>query len=220
MKCGAALAVAFSLGVVLSAQVPVIKEPHHRVVLDTILLRVLEVSIPAGETTLDHVHDRDIATVALGEATTRTRAGDEAWGEPRTRTPGSVNVTSYTDTPAAHRVENIGTTAYHVVGVENLRAGGWLSTKQVAAPGTTVLRQTRAFIVYDVRLDAATPVSNHPHELPLVAVLLSGTIENQGGNGETPARFDQPGRWIFIPGGHNLRVGPSGTAHLVEIEVR
>jgi hypothetical protein len=217
------LGVAFLLGatvVVISAQVPVIEEPHHHVVLDTILLRVLDVNIAPGDTTLDHVHDRDIATVALGEGTTRARVGSGAWGEPRVRAAGTVGATSYTDAPGAHRVENVGMTPYHLIAVENLRASGWLSTKPIAAPGTIVLQQTRAFIVYDVRLDATAPVSNHPHELPLAAVLLTGTIENQGGNGETPARFDQPGKWIYIPGSHNLRVGPSGTAHLVEIEVR
>ena len=206
----------------VSAQVvPVDKEPHHHVRLDTILLRVLEVNIPPGVTTVDHRHERDIATVALEDGLTRTRtAADQNWGPDRVRARGSVGVTTYTGSPGSHQVETIGKTPYHLIAVENNRAGGWLETKPMTAQGASVVQQTRAFFAYDVKLPAGTRETNHPHEMPLVIVLLSGAVEISGNGGSEPSRISQPGQWVLIPGGHNLGVVGSSDAHVVEIEIR
>src|SRR5205085_11556102 len=83
--------------VVLAAQaVPLNKEPHHKVLLDTLLLRVLEITVPPGETTLEHLHEYDIATVALSDASTRTKRPGEDWGPPRVRPVGSLDLPEYT----------------------------------------------------------------------------------------------------------------------------
>lgn len=217
---GVACLLAAAVEVVSAQVVPVTEDPNHRVRLDMILLRILEVNLSPGDTTLDHRHERDVASIALTDSTTRTRGPEEDWGAPRMRARGTVNVTNYTDAPGVHRVNNIGTTPYHLIAVENLRSGGWSTTRVITAPGTALLQQTRAFAIYDVRLDAGTPQTNHAHEMPIVAVLVSGAIENQGGMGENPSRFDRPGQWIFIPGGHTMNVAGTGGAHVVEVEVR
>ena len=206
----------------VSAQVvPVDKEPHHHVLLDTILLRVLDVNIPPGVTTLDHRHERDVATVALEDGTTRTRTpADQDWGPTRVRARANVNITTYTGSPGAHRVETIGTTPYHLLAVENNRAGGWLETKPMTAEGASIVQQTRAFVAYDVKLPAGTKVTNHPHEMPVVIVLMSGAVEISGNGGSEPSRLSQPGRWALIPGGHNLGVVGSSDARVIEIEIR
>ena len=207
--------------VAVSAQVvPVDKEPHHRVRLDTILLRVLDINIPPGETTLDHRHERDIATVALADGATRARTAEQDWGAARGRASGSTNVTMYTGAAGAHLVENTATTPYHLIAVENNRAGGWLDTKPMTAQGASVVQQTRAFFAYDVTLPAGTRATNHPHEMPVVIVLMSGAVEISGNAGSEPSRVSQPGQWVLIPGGHNLGVVGSIDARVVEIEIR
>lgn len=206
-----------------SAQVAVTEEPHHRVVLYTAQLRVLDVNISPGDTALDHAHDRDTATVAIGNATTRTRRPGEDWGAPRVRRLGSVNITEYTGAPAVHRVENVDTTPYHLIAVENLRDERWSMPKApAAAAGTTLIQQSRAFAVYDVRLSAGTPRTTHAHEVPTISVLVAGAFENQGGGGETPFRLQQPGRWLLTPMGqaHTMSVIGAGDAHVIEVEVR
>ena len=207
----------------LSAQapVPVGKEPHHKTLLDTFVFRILEVTVPPGDTTLDHSHDRDIATIALEEATTRTRGPGEEWSAPRERSRGSTSVTEYTGKPGSHRVETIGKTPYRLIAVENHRQGSWTTPKPLQAPGTTLAQQTRAFTIYDVKLGASTPNTAHVHDVTAVAVLVSGTIENGGSNGEEPAKFERPGQWIFIPTGpHEMNILGSGEAHVIEVEVR
>jgi quercetin dioxygenase-like cupin family protein len=200
--------------------VPLDKDPHHHVLLDTILLRVLDINIPPGVTTPDHRHDRDIASVALEDGVTRTRAaGEQDWGPTRNRARGEVNMTMYTGMPGVHRLETLGT-PYHLIAVENNRAGGWLQTKPMTAAGAKVLQQNRAFIAYDVEMPAGAKEANHPHEMPVVIVLLSGAIEISGNGGSEPSRVTQPGQWVLIPGGHNLGVVGSNAAHVVEIEIR
>ncbi len=203
------------------APVPVGKEPRHKTLLDTFVFRILEVTVPPGDTTLDHSHDRDIATVSLNESSRRGRVPGEDWSAPRERPRGSVEVTEYTGKPGTHRVETVSKTPYHLIAVENHKTGSWTTPKPLKAPGTTLNRETRAFSVYDVKLGPSTPQTAHVHDVTAVAVLVSGTIENGGSNGEEPAKFERAGQWIFIPTGpHEMNVFGPGEAHVVEIEVR
>ena len=60
-------------GVVSVAQIPVIDEPRHRVVYEDARVRVLDVRVPPGDVTLEHGHDRDLATVYLAPSSSRIR---------------------------------------------------------------------------------------------------------------------------------------------------
>jgi quercetin dioxygenase-like cupin family protein len=214
------LALVLAASVSLSAQaVPLNKEPHHKVLLDTLLLRILDITVQPGETTLEHVHENDIATVALGSASTRTRRTGEDWGPQRVRPVGSLDITEYAGNKTSHVVENNDKTPYRLIAVENYRTGTFPMRKTITAAGTTVLKETRAFAAYDVKLDASTPQTEHNHEVPTVAVIISGTITNQGTNGEEP--YPVKANWVFIPAAqsHTI-VTTSPDTHIVEIEVR
>jgi quercetin dioxygenase-like cupin family protein len=186
LAAAALLAVAGTVG---SAQMPANQEPHHHVALYTNDLRILDVTVAAGEATAEHAHEHDTAAVSLG-------------GAGNAKPAGSVDVAAYTGTPNASRIENTDTKPYHVVEVENMRG--------------------HAFTIYDVRFTAAARTASHTHMQPTVLVLIDGAIENSGNGGETPARLEQPGRWLFIARGqsHNLESTGTGDAHVVEIEVR
>jgi quercetin dioxygenase-like cupin family protein len=207
---------------VVSAQVPLEKEPHHKVMLDTLLLRILEITVAPGEITLDHRHEFDIATVSLGTASTRTKRPGEEWGAPRIRPLASPDLVEYTGKAAVHQVENIDKTPYHLIAVENYRTGTWPERKAITAPATTLARENRSFAVYDVKLDANNPSTEHAHERPTVAILVSGEITNQGTNGEEPYPVRGSGKWVLIPAAqtHSMVVAGTGEAHIVEVEVR
>ncbi|MBM3817467.1 MAG: hypothetical protein FJW14_00420 [Acidimicrobiia bacterium] len=217
------LTIVFVLGsCVASAQAPpVYKDPHHRQVLYTNWFRILDVNIPAGEMGHEHAHERDVATVAIMNAQTRVRTPGAEWGPPRERAIGSLNATQYTGTPGAHTIQNLDKIPYRLIAVTNERESGWSTLTPMKAAGTTIAQQTRAFILYDVKLDAATPESDHNHQRPTVTVLVSGSVENQGDGGTEPFRIQEPGRWIYTPaGGHTLRTVAGTAAHAVEFEVR
>lgn len=217
--CASILAAA---GTASSAQVPLPKEPRHKQVLYTANMRVLDVGIPVGDTTLDHIHDMDVATVSVADSTTRVREMGKDWGAPRERPVGNLSISNYTGARQVHRIENIGKTPYRVIAVENDRESGWTTPAAITAPGTKLAQESRAFSVYEVRLDAATSRTTHMHEVPTLVVLVSGAMTYQGGGGNDPFTVNEPGKWVFGPrgSGHTLTVGAGETAHIIEFEAR
>ena len=102
------------------------EEPHHERLTYVQHMRVFEIILPAGEMTRDHLRDHDVATLALGDATTRSRTAGGDWSAPMMRAHGSAEITAYTGAPAVHGMENVGATPVRMFVVENLRdAGAW-----------------------------------------------------------------------------------------------
>ncbi|HEX5650152.1 MAG TPA: hypothetical protein VFX69_10905, partial [Steroidobacteraceae bacterium] len=98
--------------------VPIEQEPAHRVVLQNEHVRVFEVWLPRGESTLWHVHRHDGISVRLADATIEDHPKD---GQARTLRlrRGAV---AYGATPAAltHRVRNVGESTFHNLYIELL----------------------------------------------------------------------------------------------------
>ena len=220
MVKAAALAWSLSVAAALATQIPVEKEPHHRVVFEDAQLRVLDVNVPPRELTLEHRHDHDIATVSISAADTRTISPGQPWGPTRPRRPpGAPNTTEYTGKPGVHTIENVGQTLYRLIAVENLRDGNWSTGALLDASATSLAIESRAFRVYDVRLGAAAPLTRHIHQVPAVAVLVAGAIVAD--TESAPQRLDQPGQWVLVKPRELHRMVVSGSdAHIVEIEVR
>lgn len=216
-----------------AAQVPVTSEPHHRVVYENAELRIFDVNVAPGDTTLDHRHERDIVTVSMTNGTeTRIQSPGQPSGALRPRRPlGDVVVAEYAGKADSHRVVNVGESPYHLFAVENLRASGWSPAPPLTALATTLTSDSRALRIYDVRLVQTTSQTMHTHAVPTVAVLIGGIVMSEGPDTQAKAnapapvglkRLDQPGQWVLIPRGdahHLVRLG-TGDARLVEIEVR
>ena len=205
------------------ASVTMNEEPHHERLIYLRHMRVFEINLPAGEMTRNHIRDHDVATVALGNATTRSRNAGQEWSAPVVHSLGSTGILAHTAAPAAHGVENVGATPYRAFVIENLRDSDWSALPSLMAPGTTLRQEARSFGVYDVRLNADVPETVHTHQNVTIVVLLSGAVEVQGGGGEAKFRLAQAGRW-FPSGGpdqpHTLtRVG-TGDVHVVCVEAR
>jgi quercetin dioxygenase-like cupin family protein len=99
--------------------VPVEQEPHHRVVFENQYVRVLDVVVGPGETTLFHRHSIDNVPIILTDADNKTQFAGKDW----TPTPAkakSVGFIPGAAKPYVHRISNQGTTAYHVIDVEVL----------------------------------------------------------------------------------------------------
>jgi quercetin dioxygenase-like cupin family protein len=224
VRTAAVAGFALFYGTFLPAQapVPVSDEPHHTRVMYASHLRMFEIVVPPGTTTLDHAHDRDVAVVALGDTTIRTRTVGRDWDAPRSYVPGGINLVTYTGAPAAHAMENIGKTPYRVFAVENMRENGWTTPRIIEAQATALLQESRAFSVYEVRLSTSIPQTSHVHQQPTVVILLSGSIGVQGGGGESEFRIDAPGRWFASSPDqpHTLSLIGASDARLIEVEAR
>jgi len=218
--------------VVLSAQVPVNNEPHHRTVYENADFRILDVRVEPGQSTADHRHDHDIATVSMNAGTpTRITTGGQAQNRPP-RPLADATVTEYTGKAASHKLDNLGAAPYQLFAVENLRdAKAWSPSPAISALATRLATDGRALRIYDVKLATPTSQTTHTHAVPTVAVLINGIIMSEGPDAQAKAlapapvglkRLDAPGQWLLVPRGETHTVVRLGNvdARLLEIEVR
>lgn len=198
------------------------QEPRHQRLTYIRNMRVFQLALAPGESTSDYMHDYDAVSVALTDGTIRTRrAGSEE--TPRARTQGSAEVADFTGAPATQRIENAGTSPYRAVVVENLRDRGWTTPTPLAAPATSLQRESRSFAVYDMRLNTATRSTNHVHQNPSFVVLISGVVQVQGGGGESEFRLEQNGRWFPSSGPeqpHSITLAAGSEAHVICVEAK
>jgi quercetin dioxygenase-like cupin family protein len=197
-------------------------EPHHKRLLYTNDLRLWEVTLPPGQATPPYRHEYDVATVVVGDGTLNIERNGEQVSASSSNARGSVIVGEHTGTPATYRIENSGTTAYRAFEVENMREGSWPPAQPFTAPGSSMLKESRAFTIYDVVLKPGSPEVMHNHMGATIIVLLSGTLEQAGIGGTDPVRLSQLGQWLPLPRfqPHALTPVGSADAHAVEIEVR
>lgn len=101
---------------------PLQEEPHHRWKFENQYVRVFEVVLTPGESTLFRTHSYGKGIdVQLHEATVQEQAPGKEW-EPASKVfPGEVSYGEDPKAPYIHRVRNVGTTAFHVVYVELLQ---------------------------------------------------------------------------------------------------
>jgi hypothetical protein len=213
----------------VAAQAPLSQEPRYAVAFENTQFRILNMTVPPKDATLEHRHDRDLVTLSmmLNPVDTRTQSG--AIGAKRPL--GHTEITEYSGKPSAHRLENLGDAAYRLLAVENMKTDGWSTTPAVSAPGTQLTQESRAFRVYNVNLGRDRPQTSHTHAMPTLVILLNGKVMSDGpgekakANAPAPVglkQLDGPGQWLLVPAGdthHLVRLG-SDEGRLVEIEVR
>jgi len=205
-----------------SEPVSINNEAHHKRLLYTNELRLWDVTLPAGQSTVPFRHEYDVATVVIGEGTLNIQRNGEPLSAASPNTRGTVTVAEHTGAAATYRIENTGTPDYRAFEVENMREGSWPPAQLFTAPGSSVLKESRAFTIYDVVLKAGSPEVMHNHTGATVIVILSGTLEQAGIGGTDPVRISQLGQWLPLPRFQPHALTPVGStdAHAIEIEVR
>ena len=205
-----------------SEPVSINNEAHHKRLLYTNELRLWDVTLPAGQSTVPFRHEYDVATVVIGEGTLNIQRNGEPLSAASPNTRGTVTVAEHTGAAATYRIENSGTGDYRAFEVENMRDGSWPPAQLFTAPGSSVLKESRAFTIYDVVLKAGSAEVMHNHTGATVIVILGGTLEQAGIGGTDPVRISQLGQWLPLPRfqPHALRPIGSTDAHAIEIEVR
>lgn len=99
--------------------VPVEQEPHHHVIFENQYVRVLDVVVKPGETTLFHKHSLDNVPVILTNADNRTQFAGKDW-VPTPAKAESVGFIPGAAKPYVHRINNQGSTVFHVIDIEVL----------------------------------------------------------------------------------------------------
>ena len=98
--------------------VPVEQEPHHKVVYQNQYVRMLDVQVNPGESTLIHTHSHDNVAVRLSDAVTQNQNYGKDWEAPTQTAKGAVTFAAGSAKPYTHRIKNAGTTLFHVIDIE------------------------------------------------------------------------------------------------------
>jgi quercetin dioxygenase-like cupin family protein len=215
--------------------VPVHQEPRHRLVFDSPGTRILDVQIPPGDTTLFHTHSDPILYVTMSTSQTRSQSIGAEWSgvaattaaAPALTTPPRVapssppgrlmSTTSYADKPQTHRVNNIGSSLFRLIGITNASPGDPSATPSADFSAKPEL-DNRWFRGYRWSL-TPEPTEQHRHANPVAIVLINGAATAQAGDAKTP--LQKPGDFVFIDANQpHVLIGAGPEAQIVEIEVR
>jgi len=206
--------------------IPVYEEPMHRLVLARLPVRVLDVQVPPGATSLYHLHNDPIFYVAIDISEIDAQVLGEEWKRTKVSawSPGSVaHDVSYVEQPLIHRIRNSGSDDFRLIAVTNngppvppAGPDGDAALPGELETGVEWFRQSR------VTLSSATGGVWIRSPFPVVVVQVSpGRAELLDGSGVSQA-LTGPGSFAITEPDHAWELRDSGAqpVTLVVIEVR
>jgi hypothetical protein len=224
------------LGQAAEPAVPLYQEPRHHVVYDSPTMRVHDIQIPPGDTTLYHTHDTAILYVPIASSRTRSQVLGAEWGgggaaaaapaaapAPVPAVPGKVNsVVTYVEKPYTHRVNNVGTTVFRLVGIANRTAGATADGDDLSGLSITPELVNKWYRAHRLVLTAGQATAAHRHATPVVVVMQTpGTASAAQADGAGWLPLNGPGSFArHEPGTHVVKNVGANAIELVEIEVR
>lgn len=128
---------------VLKAQVQVSKEPRHKKVLENKYIRLLDVWMQPGDTSLFHIHSTPSVFLIFTNTTTIAQVKGAEWEKGQNKAGYSWYRSFVRDT-LIHRVGNIDTVPFHVTDVELLSAYQ-PNSKQEALPFPLLYENEKVF---------------------------------------------------------------------------
>ena len=196
--------------------VPVYEEPRHKPVFENDHALILNVFLPPGYVSLYHEHRLDLLYVTI--------VGTKVWAEPlggerREADVKTGDIRFSSDNhglPHVHRVGNIGTTPFHVIGI-GIKDGksGHTTALGGDTAGMTMLMEKPHASVYRIRLLPGEKTGVHTHHLPYTKVYLSaGELSDGNGN----IRQFEAGDFLWQAGGETHSHTNTGDNEITIIE--
>lgn len=197
--------------------VPVYEEPRHQLVFENDHAMILNVFLPPGYVSLYHEHRLDLLYVTI--------VGTKVWAEPlggerREADVKTGDIRFSSDNhglPHVHRVGNIGTTPFHVIGigVRGDRSDGATALGGDTS-GMTMLMEKPHASVYRIQLLPGEKTGVHTHHLPYTKVYLSaGELSDGNGN----IRYVEAGDFLWQAGGETHSHANTGDNEITIIEM-
>lgn len=155
-----------------SAQVPVREEPRHKVALQNAYIRLLDVHIAPGDTSLFHVHE--IPSFFIPLSTTATGSQVKGQAGRASRFPlDSTWYNGFENGPLVHRVWNTDTNVLHVIDLELLAAKNSILPAGIELP-FKIDFENEKLRVYKCELTSHQTVSLPLLKTPMLFVSLAG----------------------------------------------
>jgi quercetin dioxygenase-like cupin family protein len=196
-------------------------EPRHHPKFENEFVRVLDVTVPAGDATLWHVHRNDNVVVTLGGASLRL----EKVGAPTAEVQWKFGDVNFGKATYIHRAINIGTTPFHNLTIELLKSPPQRNMISSLGPiSRTPVFENDRVRAFRVSLAPGESTNMHSHLLPgLAIVMTAGDIEVTTPGKEKPERMKLPAgdlRWRADPVAHSIKNVGQTRFEAVDIELK
>lgn len=167
--------------------VPVEQEPRHRLALEDQYIRLFDVRIPPGDTTLYHSHQRDSIYIPISGIANLVNQELGKAAKPLSIKPGDVAFAEHSKASFTHRVSNLGTEEFHVIDIELIAAlKGSSASGELPVGHQPVLENPRVRISRIVLEPGQFVVGDSTSAPHGVTVVLAGTrIGFRGDSGAT-----------------------------------
>lgn len=200
--------------------VPVYDEPRHRLAFENDQVMILDVNLPPGYVSLYHQHQLDLLYVTI--------TGTQVWAQPLDGNrreadvkTGDLRFSSDNHAlPHIHRVGNIGTSPFHVIGIGiKSEVSGNVVPLAGDTSGLQLAMEKPHASVYRIILKPGEKTGLHQHKLPFTQVYLSaGKLVGNAGN----IAMVEAGEFLWQAGeqGHSYENAGDETIEIIEMQWR
>jgi quercetin dioxygenase-like cupin family protein len=201
----AALSLCGLLPSTVQSPVPVANEPRHHLKFQNEYVRVFDVVVPPGDTTLFHIHSNDYAFASIGDATLKA----EVMGSQPADLILKDGETRFTKGPITHRVTNVARTPFRNITIEILKSPGPVGASTPdTSPGHSVVLENDRVRIERLILEPGQSTNIHTHNLSALSVFLTRAKVRIESPGQKPQTINyKPGdfRWRAAPVTHSIK---------------
>jgi hypothetical protein len=200
-------------------QVPVSQEPRHHKVLDNGHVRLLNVTIPPGDTTQFHIHATPSVFVVLADAKTGSQVLSE---EDRSSSPivhyGNIWFEGFYVKPRIHRVYNSDDHLFNVMDIELTNKNLIIIDSSLSQEGFTFLFEEKPVRAYRMHISSGRIVSVRARKADILIIQLNDSLTNTGSqifipnNQRAHSRtFNKLGYYLYISAGTAFEIKNEGS---------
>lgn len=203
---------------IITAQVHVRDEPRHHNVFENEFIRLLDVHLGPGDTTLYHLHNTPSVFIVLSNSNVGSRL---MGGQPQkgANVNGDVSYDSLSK-PRNHQVWNEDTSWFHVMDVELTSKEQKGNVSVVSDPALKLLFNKQQVNGYSIDLNANTSLKLPPSANGYLLVSRSKcTIEFKTNNG-TQQRIMKEGHYIWIEANRSFSLKAANKASFVLLQLK
>lgn len=184
----------------ITAQVQVSKEPRHKNVLENKYIRLLDVWIKPGDTTLFHIHSTPSLFLQFTSTVVCLQIKGGAWTKNKNK-EGNASYRSFVNDTLVHRVSNCDTIPFHVTDIELLSS--WKPNTQHQPLPFAVLFNNERAVAYKLTQSSFNNqiISNRG---PVVAQLVSGDEVMYYDATKKKSTSIKTGKYLYIKPGNSF----------------
>lgn len=188
-------------------------EPYHRHRFENARIRLYDVLIPPGETSLFHRHSRNTVYVVIQATKVSNRLPGSSALEVALR-QSAVSYLPQREKPLIHAVGNIGDTDARLVGVELIESARDFPRPVIETSGYTLEDSFPGVRSYRVNLAPGTSTQPLPFESDGVLIAITGLVSSVEHGDQGSRTILEPGDWRWLQKGEIHAIQNTGSSGL------